>query len=247
LSKTNTIFTNSTAAFSLQYIAVRKAEDRLYKDDAVARLPDINSNHPHSREWAIRKKSSTALKTYLSKKNKPLAILEVGCGNGWLCHQLAQMKDAAVTGIDINQKELQQAARVFAGFTNLSFANASLGDCDTARKYDVVIFAASVQYFPSLSEIIDAAFERIVPGGEIHILDSPFYKNEAAAMAAEERSIAHYRQLGYPEMAVYYFHHSISDLPMQRTRLLYNPNHWRSRLSRPHNPFPWFIIKNNQP
>jgi 2-polyprenyl-3-methyl-5-hydroxy-6-metoxy-1,4-benzoquinol methylase len=247
LSKTTTIFTNSTAAFAQQYIAVRKAEDRLYKDDAVAQLPDISRSHPHSREWAIRKKSSTALKVYLSKKNKPLAILEVGCGNGWLCHQLAQIKGAAVSGIDINQQELQQAARVFASFANLSFTNASLGDCDTARKYDVVIFAASVQYFPSLSEMIDAALQRIVPGGEIHILDSPFYKNEAAAMTAQERSIAHYQQLGYPEMAVYYFHHSISDLPMQLATFLYNPNHWRSRFSRPHNPFPWLIIKNKQP
>ncbi len=246
MSKTVTIYTDNTAAFAQQYIAVRKAEDRLYKDDTVAQLPDIDSRHPHSREWAIRKKSCAALTTFLSKKNRPLTILEVGCGNGWLCNRLTHIPQAMVTGIDVNTTELRQATRIFGNLPNLSFANASLSDFASSIKYDAIIFAASIQYFPSLSEIINMALQNTVPGGEVHILDSPFYKNEAAAMAAEERSIQHYQQLGYPEMAIYYFHHSSSDLPMQHTTVQYNPSHWRSRLNRPCNPFPWLIIKKMQ-
>jgi 2-polyprenyl-3-methyl-5-hydroxy-6-metoxy-1,4-benzoquinol methylase len=245
LSKKATIYTDNTAAFEQQYIAVRKAENRLYKDEAVAQLPAIHSHHPHSREWAIRKKSCTALTKFLSKKNKPLAILEVGCGNGWLCHQLALIPQSTVTGIDVNTIELKQAASVFNKIKNLSFTTASLSNFVSNIQYDAIIFAASIQYFPSLSEIIEAALQQTAPGGEVHILDSPFYKSEAAAMDAEERSLQHYQQLGYPEMAVYYFHQSISDLPQHAT-VQYNPQHWRSRLTRPHNPFPWFIIKKRQ-
>jgi 2-polyprenyl-3-methyl-5-hydroxy-6-metoxy-1,4-benzoquinol methylase len=246
LSKTATIYTDNTAAFEQQYIAVRKAENRLYKDDEVAQLPDIDSNHPHSREWAIRKKSCAALTKFLSKKNKPLTILEAGCGNGWLCHQLALIPQSTVTGIDVNTIELKQAASVFNNIKNLSFATAGLSNFASSIKYDAIIFAASIQYFPSLSEIINAALQQTAPGGEIHILDSPFYKNEVAAVAAEDRSLQHYQQLGYPEMVVYYFHHSISDLPQQNVTAQYNPQHWRNRLTRPHNPFPWFIITKRQ-
>lgn len=235
-----------TAAIAQQYIAVRQAENRLYTDAELALLPDIDSHHPHSREWAIRKRSSRAVIAFLRKKNKPQRILEIGCGNGWLSYQLAQIPGATVTGIDINTTELEQAVRVFKNVPNLSFKAVEFKHLTNGVQYDVVIFAASIQYFSSPAQMIGDALASIVPGGEIHIFDSPFYKDEASANAAANRTAEHYQRMGHPEMAAHYFHHTMAALPAQKTIVRYNPHRWFSKLSRPYLPFHWLIIKNNQ-
>src|SRR5215213_9914853 len=95
--------------FEELYIFLRDYEGRIYTDDEVAKLPDIKANHRYKQEWGIRKRSSQKPKHYLKKKKKSLNILEVGCGNGWLSHQLSAIENSIVKGIDINQIELSQA------------------------------------------------------------------------------------------------------------------------------------------
>src|SRR5215213_11952226 len=88
--------------FEELYISIRKKEQRIYTNEEVALLPDIYPDHIHYHEWQIRKRSSERLINYLSKKNRPLKILEVGCGNGWLSARMAAVDKWEVTGIDIN-------------------------------------------------------------------------------------------------------------------------------------------------
>src|SRR5215469_6131351 len=92
--------------FEKQYIQVRSLEGRLYPDDELISLPEIGAAHPHFREWQWRKRSARRLIRYLTSKEKALEILEVGCGNGWLTHLLAEIPGALVTGTDINFTEL---------------------------------------------------------------------------------------------------------------------------------------------
>ena len=66
------------------YLASRKKENRIYSDEQVVQLPFIEPTHIHYHEWQVRKRSALRLIHYLEKKNKPLSILEIGCGNGWL-------------------------------------------------------------------------------------------------------------------------------------------------------------------
>src|SRR5450755_3134227 len=88
--------------FEKKYITTRGLENRLYSDDELLRLPDIESEHTHYKEWQLRKKSSQRLMRYLAARKKALDILEIGCGNGWLSHQLAEIPGSRVTGLDIN-------------------------------------------------------------------------------------------------------------------------------------------------
>ncbi|WP_431210720.1 methyltransferase domain-containing protein [Puia sp. P3] len=57
--------------------------------------------------------------------------------------------------MDINFTELQQAARVFSNDPNLRFIH---GDIDSGslgeRQFDCIVFAASIQYFPSLKKVL---------------------------------------------------------------------------------------------
>ena len=127
---------------------------RVYNDDEVSHLPFIHSSHTHYKEWKIRSRSALRLCNYLESKNKPLSVLEVGCGNGWLSARLAELMNSTVTGIDINTSELTQAQRVFGDKANLHFAEGGLESLLYDIRFDVIIFAASIQYFPFFDEVV---------------------------------------------------------------------------------------------
>jgi len=110
------------------------------------------------------------------------------------------------------------------------------------RKFDVIVFAASIQYFPSLQAILGLSSERLHPGGEIHIIDTAFYK-PVELTGAKQRTASYYRSLGYPEMANYYFHHSLKELDVFRYQLLYNPWSLQHKIFGSKHPFPWICIK----
>ena len=57
--------------------------------------------------------------------------------------------------MDINSTELQQAQRVFRNRSNARFLYGQIdSDIDKDEKFDVILFAASIQYFQSLKEIL---------------------------------------------------------------------------------------------
>lgn len=234
---------STNGKFGEQYIALREKEQRLYTDAQVMQLPLINTNHPHFIEWQIRKHSSDKLIKHLRKMKRPLCILEVGCGNGWLSNKLAGIPNANVTGFDINSVELQQARRVFHNQPNLQFVSENPFHAKHYEKpYDVIVFAASIQYFASLDAVISDALQHLAQHGYIHIIDSHFYKPDEIP-AAKQRTAAHYTSLGFPGMSAHYFHHTINALKSFNVRVLYNPNAVWNKLRKKKAPFPWIHIK----
>ena len=152
-----------------------------YTDRELAGLPYICREHPHHAEWARRQASSRRLIHYLADKKKAAGILEVGCGNGWLSHQLSTVPGSRVVGLDLNFIELKQAARVFRGKPHLKFI---YGDFFSTvlqdLSFDIIVFAAAVQHFPSLTGVLREALPYLRPRGEIHILDSCLYEPDLA-------------------------------------------------------------------
>ncbi len=224
------------------YQRLREKEGRIYSDEQVMKLPTISKSHAYFHEWQMRKRSSKRLIQYLHQKKYPLSILEIGCGNGWLCHQLAHVSGSQVTGADINQPELQQATRVFSHIPNLKFVYGNMAsDTFDDMQFDIVVMAACIQYFPSLQEMIRHSMKRLKPKGEIHIFDSPLYK-PGEAEAARDRTIAYYKELGFPDMANHYYHHTITDLVDFDCTMLYRPSSLQHYLLQYKNPFPWVRI-----
>lgn len=229
--------------FETIYTEVRKWEKRIYTDEEVAQLPVISSAHPHYKEWRIRKESLKKLITYLKRIKQFTDILEIGCGNGWLSHRLADLPRTKVIGTDINFAEIQQAARVFQHITNLHFLYGDAeADIFQNNQFDVIIFAASIQYFPSLKEIIGKTLKLLKPNGEIHIIDSHLY-TLSELEAAKQRSLRYYQSAGFPEMANRYFHHRLYDLEGYKYSILYDPKSVFNRLLKNKNPFYWISIK----
>jgi ubiquinone/menaquinone biosynthesis C-methylase UbiE len=233
------------AAFAEAYYQLRHKEGRIVGDDQLLQLPKVKRWHPHYKEWKIRAISALRLIQYLKQQPGVLDILEVGCGNGWLAAQLAANPMWQVTATDINQTELLQAQRVFGHLPNLQFVHDHLGeDSLTNKTFDIIVFAASVQYFPSLKETIGEALTHSSIRGEVHILDTAFYQ-PTELVAARQRSIDYYTQLGFPQMAQCYFHHSLQELEGFQYKLLHRPGRIWQGLGFVHHPFCHIQIKNH--
>jgi len=229
------------SGFGDLYIDVRYKEKRVLSDGQVMFLPEIEANHIHFNEWQTRKRSAQRLIDYLKAKNKPLNILEIGCGNGWLSSMLLSIKNSKVTGLDVNEPEILQAKRVFQK-NNLEFICGSFDPGMFAdQKFDVIVFAASIQYFPSVKGVLESAFLCLDKNGEVHIMDTNFYKPNEVANAAK-RTEEYYKMLGYPEMAPHYFHHAINDLLPFNYKILFNPKRLINKISKK-DPFYWVVVK----
>jgi ubiquinone/menaquinone biosynthesis C-methylase UbiE len=224
--------------FAEEYINLRQKEGRLYSDNEVMLLPDM-ATRAKSKEWKVRKNSCQRLLKYLTEKSRPLKILEVGCGNGWFANQLAQVPGADVTGMDINLHELNQASRVFVQTEKLQFIYGDLRT-EISGRFDIIVFASSIQYFSSPGEIIHAALGKLQLDGEVHLLDTHIYE-PSKVQQAQSRSTAYFREIGFEKMARFYFHHSFEDLQGFRSTVLYNPQKFWNRLLKK-NPFHWVCI-----
>jgi ubiquinone/menaquinone biosynthesis C-methylase UbiE len=230
----------SSKNFEYQYIRLRQKEGWFYNEEAVKQLPLVNRNDPHYKEWKIRHHSALRLKKYLGNKKKPLSILEVGCGNGWLSNMLASIAGSRITGIDINAIELNQAKKVFER-SAVIFKNEDIRSLDSQDgSFDIIVFAASIQYFPLLKNVIEKALALLNPAGEVHILDTHFY-NEEELPSARKRTVEYFSSIGFASFSMYYFHHGLESLNKFNLQVLYTPSrlHFFGRK----NPFHWYCVK----
>ncbi|MBA3827506.1 MAG: methyltransferase domain-containing protein [Taibaiella sp.] len=236
------VVTTPGSDFEHQYLKVREQEHRIYTDEQIALLPDISPGHIHYAEWLVRKRSANRLVKYFKQKKRSLYIMEAGCGNGWLAAKLSAIAGADVTACDVNRVELQQATKVFGNIKNLHFIPGDIHSSDVKkRKYDIIIFAASIQYFPSLQNIITDSMQLLTDNGEIHLVDTQLYKEEDIN-AAVSRTEKYYQLVGSPAMCKYYFHHNISDLDSFKYKKLFNPAGLYNKILRKEDHFPWIVI-----
>ena len=236
-----------TNTFESSYLNLRQAEGRLYTDQLVAELPYLPRAHPLHAEWQMRVYIFRRLHTYVARKATPLTIFDLGCGNGWMSNALAQPPGCRVCGIDLNSLELEQAARVFAANSQLSFVYGNIfDDILPAASADIILMASSLQYFPDIAALMKRLFSLLKGSGEIHILESPFYDNKEIE-AAKQRTSEYYQQLGFPEMAAAYHHHTLDAIKGFDIEFMYTPDTLIARicrrlLNRPVSPFRWIKI-----
>ena len=220
------------------YLRVRDKEGRLYPDDMVRRLPEVPADHPLRDEWRARARSADRIASWIAGLPKPARVLDLGCGNGWLASTIAAVAGAWVVGVDRNRVELDQARRVFADRGELAWiAGDIFGVSQIGGPFDAVLLASAIQYFPDLPRLIGRLIPMLSAAGEIHVLDSPLYP-PGELSAARERSRKYYQDLGFPEMADHYHHHTASVLDAYNAVRLYSPG-----LRAGDSPFPWICLR----
>ncbi|CAL2095160.1 class I SAM-dependent methyltransferase [Tenacibaculum sp. 190524A02b] len=231
--------------FSKAYIEIRDKEQRFLEDNEVKKLPFTSKNNLHYHEWLLRQQSTKRFINYLKTKKEKLTILDLGCGNGWFTNLMAEVSTQnKIIGLDINIEELEQAARIFRK-TNLNFSYGDVFQLDKIieKQFDLIVLNASVQYFQNFDGLIEKLNSLLKFKGELHIIDSPFYK-ENELEKARQRSIDYYTNLGYPEMAKNYFHHQIKDI--ENFDILYKPSKsiYQKIIRKQVNPFYWVRLFN---
>ena len=230
--------------FEKQYCEIRQKEERILHLNEIRKLPVTSVDYVHHKEWSRRINSTSRFCNYL-KAFEPFALLDVGCGNGWLLNKLSNNKNTLV-GIDVNEIELKQANDLLKNDSLVTLIYGDLFQVNFETRFDFIVLNASAQYFPELDTLIQHLKTLLSANGEIHIMDSPIYKSRDDVSAAASRSRNYYLGKGIPEMAEYYFHHSYQDIEDYSIEILYNPDTVIEKIKAKffaETPFPWIRIK----
>lgn len=160
-------------------------------------LPYVRTGR-FAREWQIRSRTFDRFRTVVLRpyaravSGRPVRLVDLGAGNGWLCHRV-RSEGCDPVALDIRDDRLdglragepfrsslsQMFQRVVASFEQLPFA---------ADTFDIAVFNASLHYALNLRAALAEAARVVVHGGRIAVLDSPFYSCAEAgeAMVAEK-------------------------------------------------------------
>ena len=184
----------SRQRFAEDYLRIRRAEGRGSEDpEYYFALPFRDLSGALDAQWAMRGRTYR----YFERKillpmecGRPLDLLDVGAGCGWLSYRLALRGHHAIAvDLLVDNQEGLGAARHYLNRTNFARFNADFDTLPFANaQFDAVIFNASVHYSSNYLTTLSEAKRCLRPGGRIVILDSPVYKlREHGEMMRRER------------------------------------------------------------
>ncbi|HUE79330.1 MAG TPA: class I SAM-dependent methyltransferase [Sphingomicrobium sp.] len=186
--------------FGAEYARHRESEGRDYSGDDLLALPYLR-NGPLAHQWAVRARSFEAFLGRVvgpetARLGRPLTILDLGAGNGWLSYRLAllghrtvalDIRADSVDGLGAAEALVQRASAkmecVRASFDAIPIEPDSV---------DIALFNASLHYSTDLEHTLGQAVQTVRRGGKVVVLDSPFYRRErdGLAMVTEKKAQA---------------------------------------------------------
>lgn len=258
------------AQFIREYEHVRQAEGRGSNNAAYyRRLPFAKATERLAKMWQIRAQSYQTLvdnvvNPLVKEKKRPLTILDLGAGNGWLSNQLAQQGHQLATidltinmfdGLGTHHFYETSFLPVQAEFERLPFL---------PQQADLIIFNASFHYATSYEKTLAEALRLLRPGGQVVVMDTAVYHNPTSGQQmVQEREAAFQQQYGFPSNALpsqnYLSYQQINELgyklslnwtthwPIPHWRQ--TVRRWRAKLRRQREPaqFPLLIGKIEMP
>jgi len=186
------------ADFRREYQTVRADEGWGALDASYYRaLPHVDQDDPQRNIWCIRECSFERLLRLIGN-GKPLKILDVGAGNGWLANQLARQGHtlAALDLADDSRDGLGARVHYETSFEayQAEFDRMPFGEA----QFDVVIFNAALHYADALSVTLREARRVMRSDGSIMVMDSPFYARPLSGTAmVAEREASFARKYGF--------------------------------------------------
>ena len=187
------------AHFIRDYETIRKAEGRgSDHPEFYLSLPYRDHTERNSSQWKIRARTyryieRKILPAMTADRRRPLTVLDLGAGNGWLSYRLANQShrpiavdictsafDGLGAGVYYRHALPMLFPRFRAELDRLPFRSG---------QFDCAIFNASFHYSENYDLTLAEAVRCLRPGGTIVISDSPSYGREESGqqMVAERR------------------------------------------------------------
>lgn len=119
------------------------------------------------------------------------SICDLGCGNGHIAGRLASL-GYEVTGVDASRSGINIAQRAYP---QVNFIEALIGEDLGSADFDLVISSDVIEHLYRPSDLLEAAFSSLKPGGHI-LIGTPYHgylKNLAIALSG--RMDSHYSAL----------------------------------------------------
>jgi SAM-dependent methyltransferase len=188
------------ARFATEYARHRAQEGRALSQADLLALPYLREGR-FAGQWAVRARTFESFRRRVvrplaAKAARPLTIVDLGAGAGWLSFRLAGDGHTAIA-VDLRDDDIdglgaaarlealapQRMSRLKAPFDAVPMAAAAA---------DIAVFNASLHYALDLEAALAEAARLTRSGGVVAILDSPFYRREAdgAAMVTEKKAAA---------------------------------------------------------
>jgi 2-polyprenyl-3-methyl-5-hydroxy-6-metoxy-1,4-benzoquinol methylase len=103
-------------------------------------------------------------------ERKPKRLLDVGCGEGWLCRRTQAETGCAATGIDASPDLIRDAAQADAqgSYRVATYADLVAGKSGLAAGFDAIVFNYAL-FEEDLAPVLRAARGLLAPGGAILI------------------------------------------------------------------------------
>jgi SAM-dependent methyltransferase len=165
-----------------QYRRVRAQDGYRQRSAAYYReLPQVQRGDPQHAVWRVRQESFRHLYRRVLTRlgRRPLRVLDLGAGNGWLSHRLTMLGNVcvAVDWLDDPDDGLGAALHYPTTFTRLQadFDHLPL----VGGQFDVVIFNASLHYSANPIATLRNAANTLVDGGTLVVMDSPVFVSDA--------------------------------------------------------------------
>jgi len=190
--------------FLEEYRTIRYAEGRGSDDPAYYRaLPFEDLSGRNTAMWEMRARTYRFFERHIlvpmeRAAPRPLDILDLGAGNGWLSYRLEQRRHVpCAVDIFLDARDGLEAVRhyparfrtVGAEFDRLPFAPA---------RFDLAIFNSSLHYSTDYALTLAEARRCLRPEGRLVILDSPVYrKREHGLEMVTERHAEFERRYGF--------------------------------------------------
>jgi SAM-dependent methyltransferase len=199
--------------FVTEYEFIRAAEGRgSPESEYYLSLPYKDISGRNSDQWAIRTCTFRALVreivSPLAKRlGRPLRILDVGAGNGWLSYRLALLGHLPVA-VDLltNDRDGLGAAIHFSSLVHPLFprVQAALDRLPFASStFDLVIFNASFHYSEDYQRTFAEALRCTRSGGAVVVADTPWYAREESGQGmVEEKHERFTAAYGFPSDSI---------------------------------------------
>jgi len=199
--------------FITEYEFIRAAEGRGSTDsEYYLNLPYKDISGRSSDQWAIRARTFRTMErdilAPLAKSfERPLRILDVGAGNGWLSYRLALLGHLPIA-VDLltNDQDGLGAALHFSSHIQPLFprVQAALDRLPfSSSAFDLVIFNASFHYSEDYRRAFAEALRCTCPGGAVVIADTPWYaKEESGRAMVEEKHKWFTATYGFPSDSI---------------------------------------------